>query len=231
LDFGVFRMPRPEMVTIEQKKFITAIKTADPKLTAKDVIGAVWGYLVFEAENDEKRGTLHEEDISLIFEEQVSETGITSYLSGLNKRLRNAKPIDEEWTLTTLLWNQNTGWDFTAEAIPHLLKIKDLCRTKGRRISIRQGLWIAKLYAMPHHEGVEEKQIISDEQKYEHLWWLGFSLASFELAYEQADIPFDFQVFEATSIDGMLERCVEQWVHAGVSLAEKMKKERYKRDE
>jgi len=194
-------MVRPIILTDNQKTFITNIKREIPELTAGEIVGAVWAYLVSEEENDKHK--LGDEDILRIENEQLSESAIISFLTDLNNRLKakTTNPLDKEWTLETL---SDKRWTFPSESLPFLLKINEYANKGGMRLSVRQAIWIARLYAMPHYEPKDWTNTIHWvtplRNKIKELWSLTWLLAAYEETCELSKTPFDYRPFQAPSI-------------------------------
>ena len=200
-------MTRPPILTDDQKTFITNIKRASPELTAGEIAGAVWAYLVIQEEHQNHK--LDDEDILRIENEQLSESAIISFLTDLNNRLKTktTNPLDKEWTLASLGDNH---WIFPSESLPYILKIKEMCVKGYTKFTVRQAIWVSRLYALPHYE---PKEFSSLRQwmgplrpKIKDLYGLTWLLASYEETCELAKTPFDYSPFEAPSIALMYSR-------------------------
>lgn len=204
-------MARPALLTDDQKLFISDIKREIPDLTAAEITGAVWSYLVFEEERNNRK--LDDEDILRIENEQLSESAITSFLTDLNNRLKakTDNPLDKEWTLETL---RDKRWTFPGESLPYLLKINEYVNNAGGRLSIRQAVWISQLYALPHYEptvrgGIQAfnaMSFLSFRNKSRDLWSLVWLLSVYQETCELAGTPCDYRPFQAPSIALMLSK-------------------------
>ena len=212
-------MARPPILDGGQKKFIVKIKEYDLKenrtITSKEVIEAVRVYLLERCRSSLSNFTTDELN-KIVIDEMLSPTAIISFLTGLNKRLKDkvAKEIDNEWTLETL---KNKKWDFPPESVPYLLKIKEWHSDTTTHLSIRQALWVARLYVMPQYEpiksgglkAVKDRLTLPDETKYKDLWRIGYFLAAYDETCELSQTPFDYRPFEAPSIALMVKRSRE----------------------
>jgi len=207
-------MARDKILTDDQREFIANIKQKIPELTAGEVTGAVWSYLVLEAEKTNPN--LDDEDISRIENEQLSESAIIGFLTDLNNKIKvkALKSIDKEWTLATL---KDKEWTFLPESMMYLLKIKEWCNRKTIHFSIRQALWVSRLYALPHHQSIKsgglkalkDRLILPDAKALEDLWRIGYFLAAYDVSCELAGTPFDYRPFEAPSIALMVKQSRE----------------------
>jgi hypothetical protein len=204
-------MARPALLTDNQRIFITDIKREIPDLTAAEITGAVWSYLVFEEEHNNRK--LDDEDILRIENEQLSESAIISFLTDLNNRLKAKanNPLDKEWTLETL---SDKRWTFPGESLPYLLKVNELANKGGMRLSIRQAVWISQLYALPQYEptvsnGIQAFNALSMlhfRNKVRDLWSLTWLLSIYQETCELAETTPDYRPFQAPSIALMLSK-------------------------
>jgi len=199
-------MARPALLTDDQKIFITDIKREVPDLTAAEITGAVWSYLVLKEEHDKRK--LDDEDILRIENEQLSESAIISFLTDLKNRLKakTDNPLDKEWTLETL---SDKRWMFPSESLPYLLKVNEVANKGGMRLSIRQAVWISQLYALPQYEPTQAFNALSTlhfSNKVRDLWSLSWLLSIYQETCELAGTPYDYRPFQAPSIALMLSK-------------------------
>ena len=200
-------MARPALLTDDQKIFITDIKRELPDLTAAEITGAVWSYLVLKEEQQDHK--LDDKDILRIENEQLSESAIISFLTDLKNRLKakTDNPLDREWTLASLSDNR---WIFPSESLPYILKIKEMCIKGHTKFTVRQAIWVSRLYALPHHEPKDfssaRQWIQPFRPKVKDLYTVTWLLASYEETCELAKTPFDYSPFEAPSIALMYSR-------------------------
>jgi hypothetical protein len=204
-------MARPALLTDDQKIFITDIKREIPDLTAAEITGAVWSYLVLKEEHDNRK--LDGEDILRIENEQLSESAIISFLTDLKNRMKAKadNPLDKEWTLETL---SDKRWTFPSESLPYLLKVNEVANKGGMRLSIRQAVWVSQLYALPQYEptvsnGIQAfntLSILRFHNKVRDLWSLSWHLSVYQETCELAGTPYDYRPFQAPSIALMLSK-------------------------
>jgi hypothetical protein len=102
-------------------------------------------------------------------------------------------------------WHLNAH-PLPAEAIPHILRVqKYIVRNfhqERDRLSIRQAIWISRLYAIKH---------FTDRD----LWKLSLGYTLYELSCELADVPIDTTWLDKGLLNGKWEQTLSNWAKEG----------------
>jgi hypothetical protein len=108
-------------------------------------------------------------------------------------------PQDMPWSLGAE--KQLNERPVPAEAIPHILKVKELVAKEGMtEVTIRHAYWIARLY-------------VFDKLKTRDLWKASYIYAIYELSCQLANVPCDTSRFDKSFLDGSWEKVLTNWIN------------------
>ena len=108
-------------------------------------------------------------------------------------------PQDIPWSLGAE--KQLNERPIPAEAIPHILKVKEWVAKEGMtEVTIRHAYWIARLY-------------VFDKLKTRDLWKASYIYAIYELSCQLANVPCDTSRFDKSFLDGSWEKVLTNWIN------------------
>ncbi len=150
-------MARPTILTEDQKSFIAKLKESNPNMQVREVIGELKSYLTGQLK--EKYPNLSEKEIEkLFYDEYLSESAITKYLTDLNKKINNL-PNDKPWN--TFILNTEP---VNPDALPWLLGIQQrLKHYFAKPMTIREAKWFNRLFGFRNTIKTKDAELANNE--------------------------------------------------------------------